>query len=683
MKRLSRISAYIIVFTGFYFFSQALYGQGRPLRMSGGGLGNIQSRLSSMGGGGVGGPTADSLEHRNYADDSLNIYYRLPVSTQSNKLDSSISDFTTRFPVPADYYYLGNLGNAAKSYLYTPEMKSGWDHGFHSFDIYKWKLEEVRFFNTTKPYTELGYLLGSKTEQMINVMHTQNIKPNWNFLFQYRLINSPGLLQNLRTNHNNYLLSSWFQSKNKRYNNYFVLLGNKLLSSESGGIKTDKDYLNDPVYDDRFNIPTKIGGDQGLNTNFFSNASIKTANKYNEFTFLVRQQFDLGRKDSLVTDSTVIPLFYPRLRFEHTFSSSTYRYRFYDYVADSGYYAGNYGIMLPNPTDTVRITDKWKEIINDFSIYQFPDANNLQQFIKLGVGLQNLTGTFDSSSRSYHNFFAHGEYRNKTKNKKWDMLLEGNLYINGLNAGDYDAMASLRRISAKTGAYLELAFKNTNRTPSYTFNTQSSFYLAAPASFNKENISCLFASVSQPRIHLRLTGRYFLVSNMTYYKDFYQPQQEGALFNVLQLSLEKMIRLGKHWNWYTDIYVQQKTGAVDLNVPFLFTRQRIALEGLFFTNLNLSTGLELRYHTPYKADNYSPVLGSFFFQDTRNIANLPFVSAFLHMRIRSFKAYVRLENLNTITTTGGFGFRHNNFVAPDYIFPGLQMRLGILWNFVN
>jgi hypothetical protein len=35
-------------------------------------------------------------------------------------------------------------------------MKAGWDAGFHSFDIYKIKLEDTRFFNTTRPFTELG-----------------------------------------------------------------------------------------------------------------------------------------------------------------------------------------------------------------------------------------------------------------------------------------------------------------------------------------------------------------------------------------------------------------------------------------------------------------------------------------------------------------------------------------------
>jgi hypothetical protein len=43
-----------------------------------------------------------------------------------------------------------------------------------------------------------------------------------------------------------------------------------LQSDENGGLRHDKDYLNDPIYNDRFNIPTKIGGDAQFGTNFLA-----------------------------------------------------------------------------------------------------------------------------------------------------------------------------------------------------------------------------------------------------------------------------------------------------------------------------------------------------------------------------------------------------------------------------
>jgi len=651
--------------------------------------GNLPSgvgRITGAFGGGRAG--TDSLAHRDKYEDSVTISFQLPSTIQSYKLDSSIIDFTLRFPIPAHHVFLGNNGNASRSILFSPDMNSGWDHGFHTYDAYRWKPEAIRFFNTTRPYTELAYLLGGRTEQIIEVTHTQNIRPNWNGLFQYRLINSPGFFKNQKSNHNNYLFTSWYQSVNKRYNNYFVILANALQSEENGGLSDREDYLNNPIYNDRFNIPTKLGGDAEFGRNFFS-SKMHTGNRYSDFNFILKQQYDLGKKDSLVSDTTVIPLFYPRLRFEHQLRYSKYKFRFTDmpdfnigYFPDSAYYQDNYSYTLLS--DTLIIEDRWKEVLNEFSIYQFPDAKNQLQYIKAGIALQNLHVKTDSSSVSFYNLIAQGEYRNKTRNRKWDMVAAGKLYLNGFNAGDYQAQVSLKRFTGRQGDYIDLGFRNSNRTPSFVFDSRSSFYLLASKNFNKENITQLSASIFLSKLNLRLSGNYFLVSNYTYFSRFNRPEQQEALFNLLQLSLQKRFRLGKSWSWYFDLYLQKKTGDAPVRVPLIFTRNRIGYEGsLGFRKLNIAFGFEVKYHTPYTADGYSPLLGRFYFQDSLRIANRPDVAFYLHFRIRNFTAFFRVENLNTATSNNGFGFRHHNFAAPGYPYPGLNLRLGIYWSFVN
>src|SRR6202035_2447228 len=136
-------------------------------------------------------------------EDSITINYRFLDSSRLRKIDSSVIDFYKRYPLPGTYIDLGNFGTAAKNLVFNPQMSPGWDPGWHAYDIYAFTADETRFYTTTRPYSELGYLLGSHSEQMINLIHTQNIKPNWNFALQYQLINSPGTFQNQNTNHNN------------------------------------------------------------------------------------------------------------------------------------------------------------------------------------------------------------------------------------------------------------------------------------------------------------------------------------------------------------------------------------------------------------------------------------------------------------------------------------------------
>lgn len=678
---LLRKFTYLLLIVGLY--SSSVNAQDDPIR-------SIGNKIKNVGGigrrsGGTGGET-DSLRRRNKLEDSITISFRYLDSVRAYKLDSSIGDFATRFPVPSTYIYLGNTGNAARSLLFSPVLSAGFDPGFHSFDIYKWKLERVRFFNTTRPYSEINYLLGSRVEQIIEVMHTQNVKPNWNISFQYKLINSPGFFQNQGTNHNSYLFTSKFQSKNLRYNNYFVLLGSKMQSWASGGLINDS-LLDNPIYKDRFGINTNIGGQNQFAGAFFS-TKMSTGNQYSEFTALLRQQYDLGKKDSIVTDSTVTPLFFPRLRFEHNVQVDKGNFLFIDYNADSVYYKKYYDTTLRKPKDSVILRDRWQIISNDFSIYQFPDARNLQQFIKLGITIQNISGELSSGKKTFFNSFGHAEYRNRTKNQQWEIQANGKLFFTGFNAGDYEAHISLQRLLGKKIGYLQVGFENVSRTPSFNFDNRSSYYfLKTVTNFKKENNTHLFASYFLPSFKFRLTGHYYLLTNYSYLTNYYQVKQESTLFNMLQVALQKTIRLTKHLNWHAEIYFQQVIGDGPVNVPPVYLRNRIAYEGnLGFKNLDLAAGLEIKYRPPYKADNYSPVLGQFSYQDSVTIKNrLPDISAYIHFRIRPFKAFIRFENLNTGRTLKGegFGFTNNNLVAQGYPLPGLQIRVGIWWGFVN
>ncbi len=646
------------------------------------GQGNPLGRLPRPG---VGGGKGDSIAHRTGLEDSITINFRYLDSSRMRKFDSSITDFTKHFPVPWHHYHLGNVGNATHSLLFPRLMKAGWDIGLHAYDVYNLNDYETRFYNTTRPFTEIQYQIGSRNEQLLGVIHTQNILPNWNASFQYRMINAPGFFQNQNTNHNNYRFGSWFQSKNKRYQNFVVVVGNKLVSGENGGIVSE-DLLDSIQYKERSTIQTRLGGDNQTSRSFFS-SDIGTGTKYTNASYLLRQQYDIiGDKDSIVTDSSVIQLFYPRLRGEHTFNYRTYKYRFIDPSPDSIFYGEKYNILVDSSLNRYFLQDYWTEIINDFSIYQFPDAKNSQQFFKAGATLQLLTGNFDSGTvkQKYHNFLVHGEYRNKTRNQKWDVEAYGGLYLNGMNAGDYEARISLKRLISKRIGSLQVGFGNVNRTPSFVFNNSSSFNFDNNFDFNKENNTEIFAAIDLPKPKLKLTGRYVLLSNYTYFSDFKQPAQYNTLFNVLQVTAEKQFRLGKNWNWRTWVILQQATGNPPLNLPLILTRNQIGYDGnLGFKNLLTSFGLEIRYYTPYKADGYSPLLGQFYNQNDETVKmTFPETAAYMHFRIKTLTAYIRLENLNSFNPATG-GFTNNNIVSPNYAYPGMQLRIGIYWSFIN
>lgn len=641
--------------------------------------------------------TTDSLgfKHRDDLADSITISYRFLDSLTSKKLDSSVNDYGKIFTVPADYVTLGNNGSPAFPVLYTPLLQSGFDAGFHAFDLYKFTLENTQFFKTTRPFTQLSYFLASGKEQAIKVLHTQNIRPNWNAGIQYNLISAPGTFQTQNTNHNSYRFFSNYQGKRKRYAAYLILLGNKLAASENGGIQNDS-FLTDPNKKRRVGVPVNLGGDVSSTDNVFS-TKLVTGNLYNNFTAFFRQSYDLGIKDSIkINDSTTDYLFYPKFRFQHTINYSTSSYEFTDAVSnsagatgDSTFFNNNYNIKLtPSNGLNFYLKDQWNFVSNDFSIRQFPQTKNPSQFIEAGVRLENFTGRFSSSQKpleivkkNFLNIVLHGEYRNKTKNKKWDALLNGDFYAAGLNAADFNVYATLTRFLNPKLGDIQVSFQNVNRTPSYIFNGNSAFNLDTNSITKKENITVISFQANNPRFSL--TARNISIANYTYLTSFYQKEQFNGLVNITQFTGSAKTKLSKHLRLYSDFIVQQTTGKNPIRVPLFYTRQRVAFEGNFFKNLNLSTGIDVKYNTPYKANNYSPVLGQFFPQDSVLISNLPQVDLFFNFRIKSFSAFITAENLNTASFNGGFGFMNNNFAAPLYPSPGFILRFGIQWRFVN
>ena len=623
----------------------------------------------------------DSLKTRNSLADSITIFYKHFDSTKLRTLDSSINDFSRYFPLPYSVRSLGNLGTATQSILFNPYMKAGFNAGFHGYDFYNYSLDNTKFYETTRPFTELAFVLGAKAEQVVDFLHTQNKKDNFNFSLQYRFSNSPGALKNQNANLNNLRFTSHFKSNNRKYELFFVFLSNKNASSENGGLqspsKLDSLSLNDP-----YELETRLGKSAAASRNPF-NTNVSTGNIYTSSQFVIRQQFDLGKKDSSVVDSVTIRIFYPRLRLQHTLSVASSAYQFLDTYVDSSKYQLYFNKPVPSGKP-INYKDSWQDITNEFSVLTFPDKNNQSQYLKTGIAYQALKGTFDTTSTiSFYNIYAVGAYKNRSRNKVWDIDAHANLYLNGQNAGDYEAAVYLQRYLGTKAGYLTLGFNNVNRSPAFVLNPLSSFGINANTNFAKENSIKLMAKYEKPNRRLSFTANYYGINNYMYFDGFFAAKQASGLFNLLQLSLEKKWHLKGHWNWYSEMHVQQKIGTGPVNVPLFYTRNRLAFEGNFFTNLDVSTGLELQYFTAYNADGYSPFLGAFFNQNSQQLSNRPDIHAFFHFRIKHLKGFIRVENLNSLNTAKGFSFDKPNFMTALYPNTTLWTRIGIWWNFIN
>ncbi|MFM7720807.1 MAG: putative porin [Sediminibacterium sp.] len=635
-------------------------------------------RFNSFGGGG--GGATDSLQKRDKAEDSIAIYYRLYNSLVIRNMDTSVNDFFSKFILPYSNYNLGNLGNASKSYLFNPLQRGGWDAGFRSYEVYNYTLEQIPFYQTTKPYTELGYLLGGKGEQLIELLHTQNKTKQFNYSFAYRFSNAPGNLKNQHANLNNMRITANYQSKRKRYASYWVMLLNKSASSENGGLVNsnliDSLSLNNP-----YELDTRLGI-SGVSFRNPFNTSIATGTTYKEQNFVWKQTYDIGQKDSVVKDTVTTYLFYPRLRFQNEIKYQSNQFAFADANPLALNYEQYFNYKLP-VGQTMLFQDQWKRFTNEFSLVSFPEKTNPNQFLQVGLGYQQLNFKDTLLSWSNHDIYGLGVYKNKTKNLRWDIQASGKLFLNGYHAGDYEALFSLTSVFNKKGDQVALWLQNSNRTPSFNRLGITTFPISKLSTIDKENIIELGAMWDQKSRGLTASFQYKLIQNFQYFGSGYQPLVYDKALSYIKGTVSNQLKLSTHWNWYNELSLQLVDPNAPLHLPVIFTRQRLAFEGNFFKNLFLSTGLELIYHSAFQPDAYMPLTGQFYLQDQFTTNNRPIANAFLNFRIKRFKGFIRMEQLNTLLATSNqLGTRYQ-FTAPNYLGTGTWLRVGIWWNFIN
>lgn len=622
----------------------------------------------------------DSLQHRDKFADSITIFYKYFDSARTELLDSSLNDFTKRYPVPYTSEDLGNLGTAVRPLLFTPNMKAGWDAGFHQFDAFKFTLHNTRIFQTTRPYTELGYLIGSKNEQLIDFVHTQNKKNNFNFSFEYRFSNSPGIYRNQNASQNHIRATTHYTAKDRRYESFLVYVSNKQACSEYGGLVA-KSRLDSLALNNPFELDTKLGNPTSYSRNPF-NTTVNTGNVYKDLNLTYRHQYDFGPTDSLVQDSVVTKLFHPRFRLQHTAQVETEQYQYIDLSASDSLYSLYFGKAIAS--DTISYKDRAVRWSNEVAIVTFPDKDNIAQFFKTGATfLQSKVISNDSGKTVFNDISLLAEYRNRSRNKLWDIIASGTLFVNGAHAGDYSGFVSMKRVIGTGLGSLQIGGQTVNRSPSHLFSGNTGFAIDPHETFNKENTTKLFGYYENPGIGVSVGADYFLVGNYLFGDGYFSLRQDRNIFNVIRARASKTFRLSKHWNYYLEMHLQQTTGGAPVNLPWMVCRQRLAYEGNFFKNLFLSTGVEARYIPAYNAPDYSPFTGQFFYQRDRALSNRPDVNLFFHFRIRSFKAFVRLENLNTVAPEKNFAFTHYNFRLNEYPGMGRWTRVGIWWTFIN
>jgi hypothetical protein len=607
-----------------------------------------------------------------WKDEQARIYFNRLHSAVAQYPDTTVSRFHRFEPVqPWWYKDLGIYGTALRNQFFNPVTAPGLSLGYHIFDPYKYTLDSLAFYNTTRPYSAFSFMLGSKSEQHVSILHTQNISPGWNFAGAIRYITSEGFFRQLKPSALSGSFSTNYQSDNQRYYVAAGFVYNRFKQNESGGIVADS-LLKNPIFSDRQLIDVRLPAT--------ANRAAAVQNMLRDWDFYLQNNYSFGRTDTIYNeDSTAVQYpFTPRFRLKHQLRLHSERHYYLDRMADSTRYlfAGN---LLISPRDSLFGYQNWFYADNKFSLNGF--IGKRSELVAIEAGLGNRIDRFNSTthqsnSNSVVSNYVFGEIKKEAfAAGQWSYNAMAQFFFTGEAVGNFQLKGSVLKDLGKWGM-LSAGFQQSLANAPYAWNQFATNYFERTYDFNKTSATQVWGQVAIEKLRLQIGISNHILANYLYYDETLTPRQQSEAFSVLQLFGRKEFRVGA-FSLDNEIAWQQPTANAPVNLPALLLRHKLGVETFMFNKaLLIATGLELRYHTAYYLDGYTPYFNQFYYQRSTKYSNSPECNAYFNFKIRNFRAFVLAGQLQRLVS-------ENVMNAPGYPAQDLMFRFGFNWILIN
>jgi hypothetical protein len=570
------------------------------------------------------------------------------------------------------YKYLGNLGTAYQSMVYSNDHRTGIFTGLFDYELYQTTNASIRYFNARKRYSDLRYVLGAHLEQIFNLTHSQNITKNINAAINFQRISSDGAYTNLSAEYGNVSLSVNGRSANNRYSILSNLIYNRADLGQNGGLQ------HDPLFESSSNTdgllyPVRIKDGHTQN---------KTKSIY------IKQQYNFGFiKEKRITDSTSTKTFQPSWGLSHSIllEDKSYTYR----------EGGQYPVSRPNNYIKNQTNDSIfnRKLENRIGIYTNENQKgNPETLRKVNMYLlashqvllyKQRTGNSFNDIPLLDTFLTAGLVKGAIFNASANSInwhLDGTYNLYGSNKKDYLFQGMIKlKPDAGSLAYLQLKGAHQIKSPAFIFNKYNSNTLIWNNNFSKTALSDIALAVVHPKYLFNISFGYSFIKNYLYFGMDTMPQQQFHTFSINTISVNKDFRLGKFYSANRFIYQKvQKAGTSVINLPQYLTINSFFYEDKFYENaLVAQIGFDLRFNSKYYADAYMPATGQFFVQNNTLTGNQGYLDIFINFQIKTARVFLKMENVNAPTT----GYSSN--MVPNYPIPGRVFKFGISWQFYD
>ncbi len=550
---------------------------------------------------------------------------------------------------------LGNVGLAINSLSYLPGFDAiGFNYGRNAYQPYFFKQQNLKYYTTRSPYTDLLYVMGSKKEQVFNGVFAYNIKPNWNVSAYFNRIRAEGFYLRQNTNQSYIALSSNFKSLNNRYALLFSGMYNDAKNAENGGIKYDTAFEEGGLIDKKIlEINLKQAKRRVVNRSVF-----------------LKQYLNLGKHIN-DTSSQIIPAW--QFALASGYEDNDWRY------TDANPVSGFYSFIYLDSTGT---NDKLanSKLENTISFSRTDNTKHRGFIDWIGFSLsathQLLTVKQNSLDSTFANLIAGAKLYNTYNTNGFAFEISGKYVLNGFNSGDYTGMLALqKKINKNFKIYLSGGAEN--RTPDFIYSFYSSNNFYWKNNFKKTTQQYAEFGLISEKHRLQVLTNYSIYGNIPYFDKYALASQFNGDISVFTTRLKKNFKV---YNWHLDndvVYNYIPDSAV-IRLPQFVLNHSLYYESNAFKNaMRLQIGFALFYTTAYYANAYMPATAQFYVQDNKKYGNYPFLDFFINMKIKMVNAFIKVEHFNS-------GLMGNTYMqTPFYPTNDRAFKIGVSWKFFD
>lgn len=577
-----------------------------------------------------------------YGEDSLRL------------IDNTLSGFQNYF----ERNNLGNVGLPINDFNYSnftnPDI--GFSYWKNNYRSYFYLPENLKFYNTRTPFTDLFYVAGSKKEGVFKMTFSYNIKKNWNLTIHFSRIRSEGFYKKEKTLDNFVGLTSNYKTKNNRY--WLLVSGgfNSIKNDESGGIANDSEFVNG------------AGVDRQLISMNLSNAKRTVVST----GISIKQFLNFGKKS---TDTSSQGNIIPGSRLVLTSTYDNYALKYEDDFPASEFYKNIYydSTKTFDTTFTYKLGNEleWKRVDNN-------RHRGIMDMLGLSFGLKDEIVRLKQREMdtTFNNIILKGAVYNTYSNNTLWWKAGGSYAVNGYNNGDYLGNIVIKKKLADSLILISLFGEVRESAPDFIYNGYISNNFKWNNNFDKTHETKFGGDISIKKLKLMVGADYKIIQNTLYFDNYSIAHQYKGTIPVLSAFLKEDLKLG---NWHLDnlIKYQYVPDSMVIRVPALVLEHSLYYEvnNLFKGALNLQIGARLFYNSAYYANAYMPATGEFYLQSEKKYGDYPFIDFFLNAKIKSVRVFVKVDHLNS-------GLMGNNYmITPHYPYNDRSYKIGISWRF--